>query len=229
LLHDPNKGHDLRQTEAVLACEDNLSFMSKLPNGSMKLIVTSPPYNIGKAYERRSSLQRYVTAQEAAIAECVRLLHPNGSICWQVGNHVQNGAAFREHDWTERRTAYWVTADAQLIRKTMHLPPAQQKAEIEAAGMTPISSYNQTDFVKDRIAIEVQFGTYALVAYDLFVKHMAFYVGDVIDVGVETLPMKQLQQNMSSGVAYYEGELYNLIREGRGVPAVPLILIGVAP
>lgn len=51
----------------------------------------------------------------------------------------------------------------------------------------------------------------------------------MIDVGVEILPMKELQAQMSSGVAYYEGELYNLIREGRGVPAVPLILIGVAP
>ena len=58
---------------------------------------------------------------------------------------------------------------------------------------------------------------------------MAFFVGDKIDVGVEILPMKELQQQMSSGVAYYERELYNLIREGRGVPAVPLILIGVAP
>lgn len=97
-------------------------------------------------------------------------------------------AKFRRHSWTERRTAYWVTADAQLIRKTMHMPPAQQKAEIEAAGMTPISSYNQTDFVKDRVAIEVQFGKYAFVAYDLFVKHMAFYVGDVIDVGSRFSP-----------------------------------------
>ncbi len=58
---------------------------------------------------------------------------------------------------------------------------------------------------------------------------MAFYVGDVIDVGIEILPMKELQSGMSSGVAYYEGELYNLIREGRGVPAVPLVLVGVAP
>ena len=58
---------------------------------------------------------------------------------------------------------------------------------------------------------------------------MAFFVGDVIDVGIEILPMKDLQAKMSSGVAYYEGELYNLIREGRGVPAVPLILLGVAP
>lgn len=138
-------------------------------------------------------------------------------------------AEFRGHAWTERRTSYWVTSDAQLVRKTMHLPPAQQKEAIAASGATPISSYNQTDFVKERVAVEVQFGKYAFVAYDLFVKHMAFYVGDVIDVGVEILPMKELQQEMSSGVAYYEGELYNLIREGRGVPAVPLVLIGVAP
>jgi hypothetical protein len=137
--------------------------------------------------------------------------------------------AFAALGWGERRTSYWVTSNAQLIRKTMTMPPAQQKQEIEAAGLNPIFSYNQTDFVKERAAVEVQFGKYSFVAYDLFVKHMAFYVGDVIDVGIEILPMKELQSHMSSGVAYYEGELYNLIREGRGVPAVPLILIGVAP
>lgn len=136
---------------------------------------------------------------------------------------------FVRHGWSERRISYWVTSDARLIRKTMFMGPAQQKAEIEGAGLKPLPSHNQTDFVKERVAVEVQFGKYAFVAYDLFVKHLAFYVGDVIDVGVEILPMKVLQQQMSSGVGYYEGELYNLIREGRGVPAVPLILIGVVP
>lgn len=58
---------------------------------------------------------------------------------------------------------------------------------------------------------------------------MAFFVGDLIDVGIEILPMKELQEKMSSGVGYYEGELYNVIREGRGVPAVPLVLIGTIP
>lgn len=77
--------------------------------------------------------------------------------------------------------------------------------------------------------MEVQFGKYAFVAYDLFVKHMAFYVGDKIDVGVEILPMKVLQREMSSGPSYYEGELYNLIRGGRGVPGVPLVVLGIAP
>lgn len=136
---------------------------------------------------------------------------------------------FVSRNWEETRTAYWVTEDARLIRKTMQMSSAEQKAEIEAAGLRPIYSYNQTDFVKERVAVEVQFGKYFAVAFDLFVKHMAFFVGDVIDVGIEITPMKELQEEMSSGVPYYEGELYNLIRQGRGVPAVPLVLIGVAP
>jgi len=78
---------------------------------------------------------------------------------------------------------------------------------------------------KDRVAIDIHFGRREFSAY----RYLALYVGDIIDVGIEILPMKELQQQMSSGVAYYEGELYNLIREGRGVPAVPLVLIGVAP
>ena len=81
-------------------------------------------------------------------------------------------------------------------------------------------------FVKERVAVDVQFGGYP---FDLFVKHMAFFIGDVIDLGVEILPMKALQAEMSSGPGYYEGELYNLLRQGRGTPAVPLVVVGVAP
>jgi hypothetical protein len=136
---------------------------------------------------------------------------------------------FDGRGWKESRTSYWVTSDVKLIRKTVALPAAEQRQEILAEGQTPIASYNQTDFVKDRIAVEVQFGKYSFVAYDLFVKHMAFYVGDVIDVGVEILPMKAMSSQMSSGISYYEGELYNVIRQGRSIPAVPLVLIGVAP
>jgi adenine-specific DNA-methyltransferase len=77
-----------------MACADNLDFMRPLRNASIKLIVTSPPYNIGKAYERTSPLDDYVRQQSQVISECVRLLHPQRSICWQVGNHVQNGEIF---------------------------------------------------------------------------------------------------------------------------------------
>lgn len=131
--------------------------------------------------------------------------------------------------WAERRTSYFVTDDHTLITKTMQMEAAEQRQEILDAGKTPIFSYNQTDFLKERIEIEVQFGKYSFVAYDLFVKHMAFFVGNVIDVGVEILPMKSLQTEMSSGVPYYEGALYDLLRQGRSTPAVPLVLIGIAP
>lgn len=134
-----------------------------------------------------------------------------------------------EVGWKESRVSYWVTKSEKLIRKTLSMDPQEQKKEIQAAGEKPIYSYNQTDFVKDRVAIEVQFGKYSFVAYDLFVKYLAFYIGDHIDVGIEILPMKALQAQMSSGVSYYEGEFYNVIRQGRGVPAVPLIIVGIMP
>ena len=146
---------------------------------------------------------------------------------------IDMNAAFkknlRDKDWQESRVSYWVTKSEKLIRKTLAMHPDEQKKEILDAGEEPIFSYNQTDFVKERVAVEIQFGKYAFVAYDLFVKHLAFYIGDQIDVGIEILPMKSLQSQMSSGVAYYEGEIYNVVRQGRGVPAVPLIIIGIEP
>lgn len=91
MLHDPKWVRGGSVTTAVLECANNLDFMQGLRAESMKLIVTSPPYNIGKAYERRSPIDRYLAQQAEVIHECVRLLHPRGSICWQVGNHVDSG------------------------------------------------------------------------------------------------------------------------------------------
>ena len=143
--------------------------------------------------------------------------------------NVQFAERFAKDGWKESRTSYWVTDDYNLIRKTLNMEPAEQKKQIEAAGKRAIFSYNQTDFVKDRVAIEVQLGKYSFISYDLFVKHLAFYVGDKIDLGIEVLAMKSMQEEMSSGPGYYEGALYDMARQGRGVPAVPLILIGIAP
>jgi hypothetical protein len=78
--------HD--DVDATISCEDNLGFMRRLADESMNLIVTSPPYNLGKEYEEKRSQDRYIEEQVACISEAVRLLHPSGSICWQVGNHA---------------------------------------------------------------------------------------------------------------------------------------------
>ena len=80
LLEKPEQASFLEQPirEPVLACEDNLSFMERLHDGQMKLVVTSPPYNLGKDYEDKTSLDAYIESQERVIRECVRLPPPAG-------------------------------------------------------------------------------------------------------------------------------------------------------
>lgn len=77
--------------QAVVHHGDCLELLRGIPDGAMQLIVTSPPYNIGKEYEKKLDLDRYVAQQAAVIAECARVLAPTGSICWQVGNYVEDG------------------------------------------------------------------------------------------------------------------------------------------
>lgn len=79
---------------AFMEAQDNLGFMRNLDDESMKLIITSPPYNIGKSYEKRAPLERYIKEQAQVISECVRLLNKQGSLCWQVGNHIYKGEIF---------------------------------------------------------------------------------------------------------------------------------------
>ena len=77
---------------AVVYPGDCLDLLRDVPSESLRLIVTSPPYNIGKEYEKRMHLDLYLRQQAQVIAECTRALSPNGSICWQVGNYVNDGA-----------------------------------------------------------------------------------------------------------------------------------------
>ena len=79
------------KADLVLFNGDCLKILEKIPDDFIKLVVTSPPYNIGKSYEKREKLDKYLESQKRVIQECVRVLSPNGSICWQVGNYVDNG------------------------------------------------------------------------------------------------------------------------------------------
>ena len=136
---------------------------------------------------------------------------------------------FEASGWEGEKKYFYVTSDSSLMSEIWDLPPDEQRKRIKDAGLEPLSTYNQTDFVKERVGVEVQFGKYSFVAHDIFVKHMSFFVTETIDVGIEIVPMKELERQMSSGVPYYERDLMNIIRQGRGVPAVPLVLVGVAP
>ena len=75
----------------VLFAGDCLKLLEGCPDEVFQLVVTSPPYNLGKEYETKLKLHDYVEQQRNVIRECVRTLRPTGSICWQVGNYVDNG------------------------------------------------------------------------------------------------------------------------------------------
>lgn len=137
---------------------------------------------------------------------------------------------FHKNSWNETRISYFVSEDLQTTRETVDIRDKEaQKQAIIDRGFTAFGTYNQVDFVKDRVAIEVQLGKYFSVQYDLHVKHTFFYGRGDIDVGIEIIPMHSLMSKMSSGVAWYENELTNIVREGRSNPSVPIVLIGIEP
>jgi adenine-specific DNA-methyltransferase len=77
--------------DVSLFAGDTLALLARMPDAAAQLVITSPPYNLDKAYERgqRLDLEDHVAGQARVIAECVRILRPGGSLCWQVGNHVR--------------------------------------------------------------------------------------------------------------------------------------------
>jgi adenine-specific DNA-methyltransferase len=79
------------KADCILFEGDCLDLLSTVPDKFVQLVVTSPPYNLGKPYETRLDLAEYLAQQERVIRECVRVLGDRGSICWQVGNYVDNG------------------------------------------------------------------------------------------------------------------------------------------
>ena len=80
--------------QVTLHLGDRIELLRQIPASAAQLVVTSPPYNIGKSYEKRSLLSDYLLGQEETLTEAVRILSPTGSLCWQVGNHVDDGEVF---------------------------------------------------------------------------------------------------------------------------------------
>lgn len=108
---------EMRDADLLLYRGDCLDLLDAMEPGSVQLVVTSPPYNLGKPYETNLDLDEYVRQQGEAIAGCVRVLRKSGSICWQVGNYVSNGKVipldillyplFAEHGLSLRNRIVW--------------------------------------------------------------------------------------------------------------------------
>jgi adenine-specific DNA-methyltransferase len=105
------------ENKVTLYHGDCTDFLRTLPDESVQLVVTSPPYNIGKEYEQVLDIEVYKAQQQQVIEECIRILRPEGSICWEVGNYVDNGEiipldillydCFRENGLKLRNRIVW--------------------------------------------------------------------------------------------------------------------------
>ncbi|MBF0591017.1 MAG: hypothetical protein HQL02_02900 [Nitrospirae bacterium] len=78
----------------VVTKDDTLNACQRLPDNTFSLIVSSPPYNIGKDYEKELPLQEYIEWQETIISQLVRIMNKTGCLCWQVGNYIYNREVF---------------------------------------------------------------------------------------------------------------------------------------
>ena len=86
-VFDPN-------ADAVILAGDSADTLKTLPDGSVKLIITSPPYNIGKVYEKATHLSEYLQNLTPVVDQLIRILAQDGSLCWQVGNYVEKSEVF---------------------------------------------------------------------------------------------------------------------------------------
>ncbi len=113
-----------------IQCQDNLMYLQGISNNSVDLIITSPPYNVKKEYEKNSlPISEYIDNQSRVISECVRVLKLTGSICWQVGNYVNKGEiypldillyeVFKQHGLRLRNRIIWTFGHGLHCKKRL--------------------------------------------------------------------------------------------------------------
>ena len=88
-------------------------------------------------------------------------------------------------------------------------------------------AYREMDFVRDRVGVEVQFGKYAFMVYNVCAKMTIFHNEGVIDVGVEIVPLKELASEMSTGVSYFEQLVWDLEHRGVSDIDIPVLILGI--
>ncbi len=123
------------------------------------------------------------------------------------------GEAFASHGWRK----YRVRCEYPTQYYTVNYTPAP-----------PIrNAYREMDFVKNRVGVEVQFGKYAFMVYNVCAKMTIFHNQGVIDIGVEIVPVKELADEMSTGVSYFEQFVWDLEHRGVADIDIPVLIFGI--
>ena len=170
-----------------------------------------------------------ITSVDASAAKTKLDIHHPGKMLY---DRKKLGEAFDEEflhlKWKSARCSYYVTLNQALLPKLVPLPAAQQKELLARHGeKDPLYRFAESDYLKEKVTAEVQFGNHPRVITDLYMKHALFHSSGLCIAGIEILPMREFQQEMSSSVTSYEAEVYLLMRSGKDSPGVPLLILGV--
>lgn len=136
---------------------------------------------------------------------------------------------FIDSGWIPQSHSYYNAHEIDQLNLMARLSLVEQKNYLDELGVEAILDSTYLDQIKNRIAVTTYFNNNKSVAGNLYNNLFPFYKRYSIQVGIELLPTKAMQKEMSSGIAYYEGELHNILRHGLNNPPVPLVLIGLEP
>lgn len=122
-------------------------------------------------------------------------------------------AEFLSRGWANKRVASEYSRD-------YYLPEYSRGANVRGA-------FRDMDFVKECLGVEVQFGKYSFMVYNVAAKMTIFKNRGIIDAGVEIVPLKRLVGEMSSGVSYFEQFVWDLRERGVSNIDVPVLILGI--
>jgi len=105
--------------------------------------------------------------------------------------------------------------------------PTQYYTDDYQLGNSFSGAFREMDFVKNRMGVEVQFGKYAFMVYNVCAKMTIFHKLDVIDVGIEVVPVKEFANEMSTGVSYFEQFVWDLEQRGVSDIDIPVLILGI--
>jgi len=112
-----------------------------------------------------------------------------------------------------------------------HKVPCDYPTNFYTPGFNPATSsrgaFREIDFVKDRLGVEIQFGKYSFMVYNVCAKMTIFHKMDIIDAGVEVVPLKDLADEMSTGVSYFEQIVWDLEHRGVADIDIPVLILGI--
>jgi hypothetical protein len=124
------------------------------------------------------------------------------------------------------------TQSFESLQWQKHKVNCEYPAGFYVEGYTPKSrskgAFREMDFVKNRVGVEVQFGKYAFMVYNIAAKMTIFHNMNLIDVGIEIVPVKEFADDMSTGVSYFEQFVWDLEQRGVSNIDIPVLILGIA-